>query len=139
MGILGVFLGALSAGSLGWMSIMAYSQDWQLLLDHLVYWSNLCSSCDKRTGTINLKEDKLLMDHRCSNFSLQSTGSMVFRSVASQKHDGGKAWQKKALHLPVDSKQRRFFFHPCRSHFLTHWPGTEPSTHELLVTFYTQT
>jgi len=46
----------MSEGSLGWMSTMAYSQVWQLLLDPvLVYWSNLWTSCDKKDWNNQLK------------------------------------------------------------------------------------
>lgn len=63
---------------------------------------------------------------------------MVFKSVTSQKHGGGKAWQKKkALHLLVGTKQRGFSL-PMQIHFLTNWLGTKPLTHELLEAFYKQ-
>lgn len=70
---------------------MTHSDDWQLCLDHwLVSQSNL-SSYDKMVGTINLEEDKLIVDHSFRDFS-QSTSSMVFifKSVASQKDGGGR-------------------------------------------------
>lgn len=48
---------------------MTHSEDWQLCLDHwLVSQSNL-SSYDKMVGTINLEEDKLIVDHSFRDFS----------------------------------------------------------------------
>lgn len=115
---------------------MTHSQDCQPILDHCsVCLLNL--SCDKMNGTISLEEDNINIHLSFRDFGPQSTGSMIFKSVASHKDDGGRTWQKNIVQLTADAKQK-WSSSPCGSHFLTHRLGTKPLTHELVMPFYTQ-